>query len=75
VHVGKYKHVNISIIYASLQALINIIVIALPLQGRLSAQLSILFIFTITLCAVYIFIRNKYTKKRVIRLRETEEAE
>ncbi len=75
VHVGKYKHVNISIIYASLQALINVIVIALPLQGRLSAQLSILFIFTITLCAVYIFIRNKYTKKRVIRLRETEEAE
>lgn len=75
VHVGKYKHVNISIIYASLQALINVIVIALPLQGRLSAQLSILFIFTITLCAVYIFIRNKYTKKRVIRIRETEEAE
>jgi len=75
VHVGKYKHVNISIIYASLQALINIIVIALPLQGRLSAQLSILFIFTITLCAVYIFIRNKYTKKRVIRMREIEEIE
>ncbi len=75
VHVGKYKHVNISIIYASLQALINVIVIALPLQGRLSAQLSILFIFTITLCAVYIFIRNKYTKKRVIRIRESEETE
>jgi len=75
VHVGKYKHVNISIIYASLQALINILVIALPLQGRLSAQLSILFIFTITLCAVYIFIRNKYTKKRVIRMREIEEVE
>ena len=75
VHVGKYKHVNISIIYASLQALINILVIALPLQGRLSAQLSILFIFTISLCAVYIFIRNKYTKKRVIRMREIEEVE
>lgn len=75
VHVGKYKHVNISVIYASLQALINVIVIALPLQGRLSAQLSILFIFTITLCAVYIFIRNKYTKKRVIRIRESEEIE
>lgn len=75
VHVGKYKHVNISVIYAALQALINVIVIALPLQGRLSAQLSILFIFTITLCAVYIFIRNKYTKKRVIRIRESEEIE
>ncbi|HEY1046809.1 MAG TPA: hypothetical protein VGF79_10240 [Bacteroidia bacterium] len=75
VHVGKYKHVNIAIIYAALQALVNIIVIALPLQGRLSAQLSILFIFTITLCAIYIFIRNKYTKKRVIRIRDAEESE
>ncbi len=75
VHVGKYKHVNISIIYAGLQALVNVIIIALPLQGRLSAQLSILFIFTITLCSVYIFIRNKYTKKRVIRLKEVDEIE
>lgn len=75
VHVGKYKHVNISIIYAGLQALVNTIIIALPLQGRLSAQLSILFIFTITLCSVYIFIRNKYTKKRVIRLKEVDDSE
>jgi UDP-N-acetylmuramyl pentapeptide phosphotransferase/UDP-N-acetylglucosamine-1-phosphate transferase len=75
VHVGKYKHVNIAIIYASLQALVSIIVIALPLQGRPSAQLSILFILTVALCAVYIFIRNKYTKKRVIKLSETTEEE
>ncbi len=75
VHVGKYKHVNISIVYAGLQSLVSIIVIALPLQGRLSAQLSILFIFTITLCFLYIFIRNKYTKKRVIRLRDIDENE
>lgn len=73
VHVGKYKHVNISLVYAGLQGLVSLIVIALPLQGRLPAQLSILFIFTITLCFVYIFIRNKYTKKRVIRLRDNEE--
>lgn len=73
VHVGKYKHVNVSIIYAGLQALLSIVVIAMPLQGRLSAQLSILFIFTTTLCAIYIFIRNKYTKKRVIRLREADD--
>lgn len=75
VHVGKYKHVNISIIYAAMQALVSVIVIALPLQGRLSAQLSILFIFTVTLCVIYIFIRNKYTKKRVIRMRDNEEEE
>jgi UDP-GlcNAc:undecaprenyl-phosphate GlcNAc-1-phosphate transferase len=75
VHVGKQKHVKISIIYASVQALVSAIVISLPLRGRLSAQLSILFIFTVTLCAIYIFIRNKYTKQRVIRLREPEEPE
>lgn len=75
VHVGKYKHVNISIIYAAMQALVSVIVIALPLQGRLSAQLSILFIFTVTLCVIYIFIRNKYTKKRVIRMRDSDEEE
>lgn len=75
VHVGKYKHVSISIIYASIQALVSIVVIALPLQGRLVAQLSILFIFTVTLCAVYIFIRNKYTKKRVFKTVESIEEE
>lgn len=73
VHVGKYRHINVSFIYAGLQALLSVVVIAMPLQGRLSAQLSILFIFTTTLCAVYIFIRNKYTKKRVIRLRESDD--
>lgn len=75
VHVGKYKHVPIAIIYAGLQALISVIVIALPLQGRLAAQLSILFIFCTVLCALYIFIRNKYTKKRVIRLRGSDNDE
>jgi UDP-GlcNAc:undecaprenyl-phosphate GlcNAc-1-phosphate transferase len=75
VHVGKHKHVKISVIYASVQALVSIIIIALPLQGKLSAQLSILFIFTVTLCGVYIFIRNKYTKQRVIRLRDPDEAD
>jgi UDP-N-acetylmuramyl pentapeptide phosphotransferase/UDP-N-acetylglucosamine-1-phosphate transferase len=67
VHVGKYKHVNISIIYASIQAFISIIVISLPLQNKLSAQLSILFIVVVGLCSTYIIIRNKYTKKRVIK--------
>jgi UDP-GlcNAc:undecaprenyl-phosphate/decaprenyl-phosphate GlcNAc-1-phosphate transferase len=67
VHVGKYKHVNISIIYAMVQAFISIIVISLPLQNKLSAQLSILFIVVVGLCSTYIIIRNKYTKKRVIK--------
>ena len=72
VHVGKYKHVNISIIYAMVQAFISIIVIALPLQNKLSAQLSILFIVVVGLCSTYIIIRNKYTKKRVIKSLQRE---
>jgi hypothetical protein len=49
------------------QAFISIIVISLPLQNKLSAQLSILFIVVVGLCSTYIIIRNKYTKKRVIK--------
>ena len=72
VHVGKQKHVKISMIYAAVQVQVSVIVIALPLQGRLSAQLSILFIMAVSLCAIYIYTRNKYTKQRVIRTREKE---
>lgn len=72
VHVGKHPHVKVSIVYASIQAIISIIIIFLPLQGKLSAQLSILFIFVFFLCALYIFVRNKYTKQRIIRLRDND---
>lgn len=75
VHVGKEKHLKISLIYASLQAIISIIIIALPLQKKLSSQLSILFIGVVLLCATYISVRNKYTKQRIIRIREIEEIE
>ncbi len=75
VHVGKEKHLKISAIYAGVQALISIIIIALPLQRKLSAQLSILFIGAVVLCALYISVRNKYTKQRIIRIREIEETE
>ncbi|MDP2174687.1 MAG: UDP-GlcNAc--UDP-phosphate GlcNAc-1-phosphate transferase [Bacteroidota bacterium] len=76
VHVGKFKHVNVSLIYASIQAIISFIVIVLPLQNKLPAQLSILFIFVVGLCAAYIITRNKYTKKRVIKyLREDRDDE
>ncbi len=67
VHVGKYSHVRVSIVYAIIQALISIIVIALPLQGKLPAQFSILFIFIVGLGAAYIVTRNKFTKKRVFK--------
>lgn len=75
VHVGKEKHLKISAIYALLQAIISIIIILLPLQRRLSTQLSILFIGVVTLGAIYISVRNKYTKQRIIRIREIEDTE
>ncbi|MEO9210565.1 MAG: hypothetical protein ABI208_05670 [Ginsengibacter sp.] len=75
VHVGKEKHLKISLIYAGVQAAISIIIIALPLQRKLSSQLSILFIAVVLLGALYISVRNKYTKQRIIRIREIEETE
>jgi UDP-N-acetylmuramyl pentapeptide phosphotransferase/UDP-N-acetylglucosamine-1-phosphate transferase len=75
VHVGKEKHLKISAIYAGVQAIISTIIIILPLQRKLSAQLSILFIGAVVLCATYISVRNKYTKQRIIRIKEIEEIE
>jgi len=75
VHIGKEKHLKISTIYAGVQALISTIIIILPLQRKLSAQLSILFIGAVVLCATYISVRNKYTKQRIISIKEIEEIE
>jgi hypothetical protein len=75
VHVGKEKHIKIAAIYAGVQAIISTIIILLPLQRKLSAQLSILFIGAVVLCATYISVRNKYTKQRIIRIKEIEEIE
>ncbi|MES2618084.1 MAG: UDP-GlcNAc--UDP-phosphate GlcNAc-1-phosphate transferase [Bacteroidota bacterium] len=75
VHVGKEKHLKISAIYAGVQALISIVVIVLPLQKKLSAQLSILFIGVVLLGGIYISVRNRYTKQRIIRIREIEDIE
>ncbi len=75
VHVGKEKHIKIAMLYAGVQAVISIIVIALPLQHKLSAQLSVLFIGTVSLAALYISIRNKYTKQRIIRFKDNSENE
>lgn len=74
VHVGRYGHIRVSVYYASIQLLISVIVIALPLQNKLSAQLSIIFIVIVGLCAAYIITRNKFTKQRVLkRLRHRED--
>ena len=75
VHVGKFKHVNIALTYAGIQALVSIVVIALPLQKRIPVQMSILFLMTVTLCAAYINTINKYTKKRVIKFSDYAELE
>ena len=75
VHVGKFKHINIAMTYAAIQAVISIVVIVLPLQKRIPVQMSILFLVTVTLCAAYINTRNKYTKKRVVKFSDYAELE
>ncbi len=72
VHVGKVKHLKVASIYALLQLAISVFVIALPTHVKLSTQLSILFITVVTLCALYINVRNKYTKQRIVRIRDSE---
>ncbi len=69
VHVGRIPHVKVSFIYAAVQAFVSIFVILLPLKGKLSGQLSILFIFIFLLCATYISVRNKYTKQRIVKMK------
>ena len=75
VHVGKFKHINIAMTYAAIQAVISIVVIVLPLQKRIPVQMSILFLVTVTLCAAYINTRNKYTKKRGVKFSDYAELE
>lgn len=65
VHVAKIKHLKVSIAYALVQLIINIIVIFQPYQYKLSSQLSVLFIIIIAQIAAYIIIRSKLTRNRV----------
>ena len=70
---------NIIVILMSIELIllavnINLVSFSIFLND-ISGQIFTLFILTVALCAVYIFIRNQYTKKRVIKISETTEEE
>jgi UDP-GlcNAc:undecaprenyl-phosphate GlcNAc-1-phosphate transferase len=70
VHVGKYGHVRISVIYALVQAIINVVIIKLPIIKGVYDQISTIFIVVLVLVATYIYFRNKLTKSRVLKFLE-----
>lgn len=64
VHVAKIPHLKVSYYYFFVQLIINIVVLLLPQHQKLSAQLSILFVFIIGLIAAYIYFRNKLIRNK-----------
>ncbi len=70
VHIGRYGHVRISSIYALTQLAINALVILLPFNKTLSAQVSVIFILVFIQCFLYINTRNKLTKQRIWSIRK-----
>lgn len=70
VHIGRYGHVRISTIYALTQLSINALVILLPFNKTLSAQVSVIFILVFVQSFLYINTRNKLTKQRIWSIRK-----
>jgi len=64
VHVAKKPHLQISILYATAQLLINMFVLGLPGTLKLSLQMSILFVVIFILVVLYIMLRNTMVKRR-----------
>jgi UDP-N-acetylmuramyl pentapeptide phosphotransferase/UDP-N-acetylglucosamine-1-phosphate transferase len=71
VHVGKYGHVRISIIYACIQTAINVVVIVIPHDISLLNQIALMFIMVAFLTGMYIRSRNRLTKSRILPLKVT----
>lgn len=67
VHVGKYGHVRISVIYAGVQAMINLFLLLIPLSTNGFYQISLVFLFISLQGVAFIYFRNQLTKTRVIK--------
>lgn len=64
VHRAKLPHIKVSFYYFLVQAIINIIVIALPQNLKPSLQLSVLFIAMTALVTLYIIIQNRLSFRK-----------
>ncbi|MBS3915353.1 MAG: UDP-GlcNAc--UDP-phosphate GlcNAc-1-phosphate transferase [Bacteroidetes bacterium] len=65
VHLKKIPHLIVSVMYFSVQMIINLIVIfSMPKAPKLSTQLSVLFMTAISLIALYIYVQTTTAKRR-----------
>lgn len=64
VHIAKMKHLHVSSLYALVQLLIGLTTVLFFRNIPKTSQIAVLFTAIIGLIAVYIFYRNKLTKKR-----------
>lgn len=64
VHVAKMKHLHVSTLYAIVQLGIGLITVLLFRNIPKSSQIAVLFTSIVGLTAVYVYYRNKLTKKR-----------
>lgn len=68
VHLGKWSHLQVSFLYFSVQAVINLIVIGLfPSTPKLSTQVSVLFIGCILLIGLYVYAQSYFPRQRAIK--------
>lgn len=66
VHISKVKHTTISIVYAIIQALLNIYIVTRPVGMKPANQFGILFVIMIVQIAVYIYYMNNFVRKKPI---------
>lgn len=64
VHIAKMKHLRVSAIYALIQLTVSMTTILLFRNIPKSTQIGVLFIGIVGFVWVYIYFRNKFTKKR-----------
>jgi len=75
VHIGKFGHVRIALIYALIQGIVNSAIIFIPFNKGVYTQISIIFIMISAQIAAFIIVRNRYTKSRIIRIFAEKQAD
>ena len=64
VHLGKWSHLKVSFWYFTLQAVINLIIIGLfRTCPKLSTQISVLFICSLFLIVVYVYVHSHFPRR------------
>jgi UDP-N-acetylmuramyl pentapeptide phosphotransferase/UDP-N-acetylglucosamine-1-phosphate transferase len=64
VHIAKMKHLHVSSLYALVQLVIGLVTVLFLRNIPKTSQVAVLFTAIVGLVAVYIYYRNKLTRKR-----------